>query len=58
MLHAMFQDQLTFGSEEEFFLRFWPYMGLATILVMLQRPLLEKLYNLFPTSVHIKIGFD
>ena len=25
MLHAMFQDNLTYGSVEEDFQRFWPY---------------------------------
>ena len=33
MLHAKFQDQRTSGCEEEFFLRFSPYMGMAAILV-------------------------
>ena len=34
MLHAKFQDHSTSGSGEEDFLRFLPYMGMATILVM------------------------
>ena len=34
MLHAKFQDHRTFVSGEEDFLRFLPYMGMATILVM------------------------
>ena len=34
MLHAKFQDHSTFGSGEEYFLRFLPYMGMAAILVM------------------------
>ena len=34
MLHAKFQDHRTSGSREEDFLRFLPYMGMATILVM------------------------
>ena len=35
MLHAKFQDYRTSGSgEEEDFLRFLPYMGMAAILVM------------------------
>ena len=33
MLHAKFQDHRTSGSEEEDFLRFLPYMGMAAILV-------------------------
>ena len=32
-LHAKFQNERTFCSEEDF-LRFLPYMGVATILVM------------------------
>ena len=34
MLHAKFQDHRTFGSGEEGFLRFLPYMGIAAILVL------------------------
>ena len=34
MLHAKFQDHSTSVSEEEIFLRFFPYMGVAAILVM------------------------
>ena len=33
MLHAKFQDHRTSGSEEDV-LKFLPYMGMATILVM------------------------
>ena len=34
MLHANFQDHMTSGSGEEYFKRFLPYNGVATILVM------------------------
>ena len=34
MLHAKFQDHRAFGSGEEDFLRFLPYLGLAAILVI------------------------
>ena len=34
MLHTKFQGQQPFGSGEEDFLRFLPYMGMAAILVM------------------------
>ena len=34
MLHAKFQDHRISGSGEEDFLRFLPYIGMATILVM------------------------
>ena len=34
MLHAKFQDHMTFGSGEEEFLKFLPYMGMAAIWVM------------------------
>ena len=34
MLHAKFQDHRTFGSVEEDFLMFLPYMGKAAILAM------------------------
>ena len=38
MLHIKFQGHLPFGSGEEDFLRFLPYMGMAAILVMLSGP--------------------
>ena len=34
MLHAKFQDHSTSGSGDEDFLRFLPYMDMATIVVM------------------------
>ena len=34
MLHVKFQDHRTYGSGEEEFLRFLPYIGVAAILVM------------------------
>ena len=34
MLYTKFQDHRLFGSREEDFLRFLPYMGMAAILVM------------------------
>ena len=34
MLHTKFQGHRPFGSREEDFLRFLPYMGMAAILVM------------------------
>ena len=34
MLHTNFEDHRPFGSGEEDFLRFSPYMGVAAILVM------------------------
>ena len=34
MLHAKFQEHRIFGSGEEDFLRFLPYMGMVAILVM------------------------
>ena len=38
MLHVKFQDNRTFGSGEEDFLMFLPYMGMAAILVMRPGP--------------------
>ena len=38
MLHTMFQGHRTFGSGEDDFLRFLPYMGMAAILVMWPGP--------------------
>ena len=35
MLHTKFQGHWSIGSEEEDFLRFLPYMGMAAMLVML-----------------------
>ena len=34
MLHTKFQGHMSFGSGEEDFLRFLPYMGMSVILVM------------------------
>ena len=34
MIHAEFQGHRTFGSGEEDFVRFLPYMDMAAILVM------------------------
>ena len=38
MLHTKFQGQQSFGSREEDFLRFLPYMGMAATLVMWPGP--------------------
>ena len=38
MLHTNFQGHWPFGSREEDFLRFLPYMGMVAILVMWPRP--------------------
>ena len=38
MLHVKFQYHRISGSGEEAFLRFLPYMGRVSILVMLSRP--------------------
>ena len=38
MLHTNFQGHWPFGSREEDFLKFLPYMGMAAILVMWHRP--------------------
>ena len=38
MLHTKFKGNWSFGSGEEDFLRFLPYMGMAAILVMWLRP--------------------
>ena len=35
MLQAKFQDHRTYGSGEEDFLRFIPYMGMADILAIM-----------------------
>ena len=34
MMHTKFQGHRPFGSGEEDFLRFLPYMGMAAILIM------------------------
>ena len=34
MLHTKFQGHRSFGSGEEYFLRFLPYIGMAAMLVM------------------------
>ena len=57
MLPAKFQDHSTLGSEEDI-KRFWPYLGMAVILVMLPRPSLHNLCSLFPRRLHIKFGLD
>ena len=38
MLHTKFEGHWCFGSGEEDFLRFLPYIGMAAILVMLPGP--------------------
>ena len=38
MLHTNFQGHQLFGSREEDFLRFRPYMGMVAILVMRSGP--------------------
>ena len=38
MLHTKIQDHRPFGSGEEDFLRFLPYMGMVAILVMWPGP--------------------
>ena len=38
MMHTKFQGHQPFGSREEDFLRFLPYIGMAAILVMWPRP--------------------
>ena len=43
MLHTKFQGHRSIGSEEEDFLRFLPYMGMAAILVMWPGPF-EQLF--------------
>ena len=44
MMHIKFQGHRPFGSREEDFLRFLPYMGMAAILVMWPGPF-EQTYN-------------
>ena len=38
MLHAKFQDHMTFGSGEKDFLKVLPYMDMAAILLMRPGP--------------------
>ena len=38
MVHTKFQGHRPFGSREEDFLRFLPYMGMAATMVKLPRP--------------------
>ena len=57
MLQTKFQGHGSFGSGEEDFLRFLPYMGMAAILVNdLDR--LNKLLFPIPRRLHMKFGFN
>ena len=50
MLHTNFQGHQTFGSREEDFLKFLPYMGMAAIWTIYHSPI--------PWRLHIKFGFN
>ena len=60
MLHAKFQDHRTSGSEEEYFLRFSPYMGMwLSWSCDLDHIFKKKTFvSYFPMRLHIKFGFD
>ena len=59
MLYAKFQDHRTFGSGEEEFLRFLPYMGMEAILVMCPVIFIKKNFlSHFPRRLHMKFGID
>ena len=49
MLHTKFQGHRPFGSREEDFLRFLPYMSMAAILVMFPHPM-ETPYEIWLQS--------
>ena len=58
MLHTKFQGHWPFGSKEEDFLRFLPYMGMAAILVMWPGPFEQSFVPPSPQKRHMKSDFD
>ena len=52
MLHTKFQGHRSVGSEEEDFLRFLSYMGMAAILVMGPRPFEQLFVPKDPETVY------
>ena len=57
MLYTKFQGHRPFGSGEEDFLRFLPYMGMAAIWSS-DPDRLNKLCSLIPRRLHMKFGFN
>ena len=50
MQNTNFQGHQPFGSGEEIFLRFLPYMGMVAILVMWHGPFEQKNYEIWLTG--------
>ena len=58
MLHTNFQGHQSFGSREEDFLRFLPYMGMAAILVIWPGSFGQNFRSPIPWRLHMKFNFD
>ena len=58
MLHTKFRGNRPAGSGEEDFLRFLPYMGVATIFGHVTWAIYTNFRSPFPRRLHIKFGFD
>ena len=58
MLHTKTQGHWPFGSGEEDFLRFLPYMGKAAILVMSPGPFEQTFVPPIPRRLHMKFNFN
>ena len=57
MLHTKFQGHRPFGSGEEDFLQFLPYMGMAAILVMWPGPFEQIFHSPIPEKLHMKFDW-
>ena len=58
MLHTKFKGHRPFGSREEDFLRFIPYMGMATILGHVTWTVWTNFRSPFRWRLHMKFDFD
>ena len=58
MLHINFQGNLSFGSTEEEFFMFLPYLGMADILVIWTGPFEQIFVPQFPWKIHMKFCFN
>ena len=58
MLHTTFQGHRPFGSGEEDFVRFLPYMDMSAVLVMWPGPFEQTFRSTVPRRLHMKFGFS
>ena len=58
MPHTKFQSDRPFGSREEDFYTFLPYMSMAATVVVRHKPVVYSLLLFIPWSLHKKFGFN